>query len=82
MCVLAAWKQGGRKAIQYDLDVVRAYVSQRGVSELKIQLCGQPDLDTAAVWDELIASIDKEACQKLTIRTKMAALPEGWPASP
>ena len=45
-----------------------------------IDLREPPDLDTAAVWDELIASIDKEACQKLTIRTKMAALPERWPA--
>ena len=73
--------KGGRKAVQY-MDVLRAYVTKQGRQDLVLDLAKHPDLDTAAVWDELIGSIDKEACQKLTIRTKMAALPEGWPASP
>ena len=32
--------------------------------------------DCLRAWDELIASIDKKTCEKLTIQTKMSALPE------
>ena len=77
-----AWEAGGRSACSL-LDRLRQRVARRGEARVEIDLSELPSLDTAAIWEELIGLIDAAACCELTIRTKMASLPErrvcvGW----